>query len=176
LSFGKAYRLSIVLTKSQLRGYQRSRLIARLFGDPRIILAADAALFALPALIGYVLLTRSLPAQIENIVQQLETQALSGIPAILTFSVILFGILSEISQPMQSTSTDLVNWLPISPGEYVAGSTISLSYTYSFLLSFLLGVSLGPAVLFRLVPVWGITVLMSVLGLFIGAQESSFAL
>jgi len=170
LSFGKAYKLSVVLTKSQLRGYQRSRLIARLFGDPRIILAADAALFALPALVGYTVLSRALPAEIENIVQQVETQALSGIPAILAFSVILFGILSEISQPMQSTSTDLVNWLPISPGEYVAGSTISLSYTYSFLLSFLLGISLGPAVLFGLVPVWGITVVMSVLGLFIGAS------
>jgi hypothetical protein len=170
LSFGKAYKLSVVLTKSQLRGYQRSRLIARLFGDPRIILAADAALFAFPALIGYVLLSRTLPIEIENMVPGVENQALSGTPAILAFSVILFGILSEISQPMQSTSTDLVNWLPISPGEYVAGSTISLSYTYSFMLSFLLGVSLGPAVLFDLVPVWGITVVMSVLGLFIGAS------
>jgi hypothetical protein len=170
LSLGKAYKLSIVLTKSQLRGYQRSRLIARLFGDPRIILAADIALFTFPALLGYVLLSRALPIEIENMVQQVETQALSGTPAILAFSVILFGILSEISQPMQSTSTDLVNWLPISPGEYVAGSTISLSYTYSFMLSFLLGVSLGPAVLFRLVPVWCITAVMSVLSLFIGAS------
>jgi hypothetical protein len=170
LSFGKAYRLSVVLTKSQLRGYQRSRLIARLFGDPRIILAADVALFAIPALVGYVLLSRPLPSEIGSMIQQVETQALSGIPAILAFSVILFGILSEISQPMQSTSTDMVNWLPISPGEYVAGSTISLSYTYSFLLSFLLGMSLGPAVLLHLVPVWGITVVMSLLGLFIGAS------
>jgi hypothetical protein len=170
LSFGNAYKLSVVLTKSQLRGYQRSRLFARLFGDPRIIMVADIALFAFPALIGYEVLSRALPAGIESTVHGIETQALSGIPAILAFSVILFGILSEISQPMQSTSTDLVNWLPISPGEYVAGSTISLSYTYSFMLSFLLGVSLGPAVLFNLVPVWGITALMSVLGLFIGAS------
>jgi hypothetical protein len=78
--------------------------------------------------------------------------------------------LSEISQPIQSTSTDLVNWLPISPEEYVAGSTISLSYTYSFMLSFLLGASLGPAVLFGMVPVWGIAVAMSLLSLFTGAS------
>jgi hypothetical protein len=170
LSFGKAFKLSIVLTKSQLRGYQRRRFIARLFGDPRIILVADVAMLAVPALLGYVLLSGVLPIEVENAVREIEGEALSGTPTLLAFSVILFGILSEISQPMQSMSTDLVNWLPISPGEYVAGSTISLSYTYSFMLSLLLGVSLGPAVLFNMVPVWGVTAVMSVLSLFTGAS------
>jgi hypothetical protein len=170
LSFGKAFKLSIVLTKSQLRGYQRRRFIARLFGDPRIILVADAAMLTVPALLGYVLLSGVLPIEVENAVREIEAQALSGTPTLLAFSVILFGILSEISQPMQSMSTDLVNWLPISPGEYVAASTISLSYTYSFMLSLLLGVSLGPAALFNMVPVWGVTAVMSVLSLFTGAS------
>ena len=171
MSFRKAYKLAIVLTKSQLRGYQRSRLIARIFGNPKIILVADAIMMTVPALLAYVLLSSGiLPTEILTVVRGIESQGLSGIPTILAFSVILFGILSEISQPMQSMSTDLVNWLPISPSEYVAGSTISLSYTYSFMLSFLLGVSLGPAVLFNMVPVWGIAAVMSVLSLFTGAS------
>ncbi len=165
----KAYKLSVVLTKSQLRGYQRRRLTARLFGDPRIILAADAALLAVPALLGYLLLTRSLPVDLRNAIQGVESQALSGIPTAITFTLILFGILAEISQPIQSSSTDLINWLPISPGEYVLGSSISLSYTYSFIPAFLLGASLGPAIFFGSLPGWAVAALMTVLSLFIGA-------
>jgi hypothetical protein len=171
LSLWKAYKLAVVLTKSQLRGYQRSRLIARIFGNPRIILVADAIMMVAPALLAYALLSSGImPTEIQNVVREIESQALSGIPTILAFSVILFGILSEISQPMQSMSTDLVNWLPISPEEYVAGSTLSLSYTYSFMLSFLLGVTLGPAVLFNMVPVWGVAAAMALLSLFTGAS------
>jgi hypothetical protein len=171
LSFGKAYKLAVVLTKSQLRGNQRRKLIARLFGDPRIILLTDAALLAVPALLGYFLLSSGLlPTELSSPVQQIEAQALSGIPSILAFSIILFGVLSEISQPTQSMSTDLINWLPISPGEYVAGSTMSLSYTYSFILAFLLGASLGPAVLYNMVPVWIVATAMSGLSLVIGAS------
>jgi hypothetical protein len=163
--------LAVVLTKSQLRGNQRRGPIARLFGDPRVLLIADAALLAVPALLGYVLLSSGvLPRELSISVQQVEAQALSGVPSILTFSIILFGVLSEISQPMQSMSTDLINWLPISPGEYVAGSTMSLSYTYSFMLSFLVGATLGPAVLYNMVPVWIIATAMSALSLFIGAS------
>ena len=171
MSFRKAYKLAVVLTKSQLRGYQRSRFIARIFGNPKIILVADVAMLAAPALLAYFLLSSGImPTHIQNAVQDIENQALSGIPTILGFSIILFGILSEISQPMQSMSTDLVNWLPISPTEYVAGSTMSLSYTYSFMLSFLLGMTLGPAVRFNMTSIWWVAAAMALLSLFIGAS------
>lgn len=169
MSLLKAYKLAVVLTKSQLRGYQRRRLTARLFGDPRIIMVADVAVFALPALLAYFLLTKALPPDIHDAILEVENQALAGIPTGITFTLILFGILGEISQPIQSSSTDLINWLPISPGEYVAGSTISLSYTYSFILAFLLGLTLGPAVTFGIFPVWAVAALMSILSLFVGA-------
>ena len=169
MSFGKAYKLAVVLTKSQLRGYQRRRLGARLFGDPRIILAADVAVFAVPALLGYGLLSRALPIAIQNAVGQIEAESLGGIPTAMAFMLILFGILGEISQPIQSSSTDLINWLPISPGEYVAGSTISLSYTYSFMLAFLIGATLGPAIVLNMFPTWVVAAVMTLLSLFMGA-------
>jgi hypothetical protein len=169
LSFGKAYKLAVVLTKSQLRGYQRRRLGARLFGDPRIILAADAAVFAVPALLGYVFLSRGLPTAIESAVGQIEAESLAGMPTAMAFMLILFGILGEISQPIQSSSTDLINWLPISPGEYVAGSTMSLSYTYSFMLALLIGATLGPAIVLNTFPTWVVAAAMTLLSLFMGA-------
>jgi ABC-2 type transport system permease protein len=168
LSLRTAYELAVVLTKSQLRGYQRRRLTARIFGDPRIILVLDALFLVVPALLFY-MLSGALPSGIEGSLRDLEVEALAGIPTAIAFMVILFGVLSEISQAAQSMSTDLVNWLPITPSEYVAGSTMSLTYTYSFMLSFLLGVSLGPALRFGMIPVWGASALMSVLSLFIGA-------
>jgi hypothetical protein len=126
-------------------------------------------MFAVPALLAYVLLSGILPVEIRNALREIETQSLAGIPTAIAFMLILFGILSEISQPVQSSSTDLINWLPISPREYVGGSTISLSYTYSFILAFMLGVTLGPAVVFSMLPVWVVAALMSLVSLFTGA-------
>jgi len=168
LNLVKAYKLAVVLTKSQLRGYQR-RIGARLFGDPRIILAADAAVFAVPALIGYAVLSRGVLNGIQSMVGQTESESLAGIPTAIAFMLILFGILGEISQPIQSSSTDLINWLPISPGEYVAGSTMSLSYTYSLMFAFLIGATLGPAIVLKMFPTWVVAAVMTLLSLFMGA-------
>jgi len=169
LNFKVVVKLAAVLTKSQLRGYQRRRLIARIFGDPRIILATDVALIGGFAFLGYFMISLALPDEIQKALREIVTDGLEGIPAAIAFAAILFGILSEISQPVESMSTDLVNWLPISPAEYVAGSIISFSYTYSFMLSLFLGIALGPAVAFGAVQVWSAAAIMSVLSLFIGA-------
>jgi hypothetical protein len=96
-------------------------------------------------------------------------QALTGIPSAIMFMMIVFGVLYEISQPIQSLSTDLVNWLPISPLEYVGGSTLSEVYLYSFTLCLLLGALLGPAILLGSGRLWIATALMAIVALFIGA-------
>ena len=58
-------------------------------------------------------------------IRNIEAEGLAGVPTAIGFAVIVLGVLYEISQPVQSMSTDLVNWLPISSTEYVAGSVIS---------------------------------------------------
>lgn len=163
------YKLAVVLTRSQIRGSQRNRVLARIFGDPRIILVIDILLLVSLGLVGYVLLSSGPATILRDAVRGIEAEALAGIPSAIMFSVILFGVLYEISQPIQSLSTDLVNWLPISPLEYVAASTMSQSYIYSFMLSLLLGVLLGPALLFGMIRVWLAAALMAIIALFIGA-------
>jgi len=96
-------------------------------------------------------------------------KALAGIPSAIMFMAIIFGVLYEISQPIQSLNTDLVNWLPLSPMEYVAGSTLSESYIYSFVLCLLLGAVLGPALAFGMGWTWLAAAALSVLALFVGA-------
>jgi hypothetical protein len=169
MNFETIYQLSVVLTKSQLRGTQRRKLSARWFSNPLVIIIVDAILIGALGTGGY-FLTSKVPTDLVATVEQLDLQALIGIPTITTFMMILFGILSELSQPIQSTSTDLVNWLPISPTEFVVGSTISVSYTYSFLPSFFLAIALGPALYFGHGPIFVASAAMALVSLLIGSS------
>ncbi len=162
------YNIALVLTRSQIRGTQRNKTLARIFGEPRAILVVDFALLAALGLIGYILLSMG-PPFLRGAIITFEPGALAGVPVAIAFSIILFGVLYEISQPIQSLSTDMVNWLPISPKEYVAGSMLSESYTFSFMLSLLLGLLLGPALLLGMVNVWLAAALMATVALAIGA-------
>ena len=164
------YRLAAVLTKSQLRGNQRGRIFTRWLSKTYTILLVDVTLISLLGGLGYAAFSTYLPTGFTMALQGTELQGLTAIPAATSFAVILLGILGELSQSLQSSSTDLVNWLPISPSEYVAGSTLSLAYTYSFLPSLLLGASLGPALFFGQSNVWLASVAMSTVSLLIGAS------
>ncbi len=162
------YSLAVVLTRSQIRGTQRNKFFARVFGEPRIILPVDIALlFGLGGL-GYALLSTTGQGLLDFL-KPIEPELLAGIPSAIMFMAILFGVLYEISQPIQSMNTDLVNWLPITPMEYVGGSTISESYIYSFVLCLALGVVLGPALALGMGSVWIAAAFMAVVALFAGA-------
>ena len=162
------YSLAVVLTRSQIRGTQRIKLLARIFGEPRIILPVDAALLLGLGALGYGVLLRT-GSDLRSLLVPILPKALAGIPSAIMFMAILFGVLYEISQPIQSMNTDLVNWLPLTPTEYVAGSTISESYLYSFVLCLLLGALLGPALVFGMGWTWLATAALSILALFVGA-------
>jgi len=168
MNYRVVYDLALVLTKSQLRGYQRSRLLVRLFGDPRIVLLADVLLLGGLGGLGLLIVSR-VPTQLRSMIPRSEGQALAGIPTAIAFAVIVFGVLYEVSQPAQIMNTDLVNWLPVSPAEYTAGSTISECYLYSFMACLFLGVLLGPAIYLGVIATWLAAVVMSTISLFAGA-------
>jgi len=169
LNLRTVYSLAVVLTRSQIRGTQRNKFLARVLGEPRIILPVDIALlFGLGGL-GYALLSTSGGGGLLDLLRPIEPELLAGIPSAIMFMAILFGVLYEISQPIQSMNTDLVNWLPVTPMEYVGGSTISESYIYSFVLCLFLGVVLGPALALGMASVWIAAAFMAVVALFAGA-------
>ena len=162
------YSLAVVLTKSQIRGTRRSKLLARILSEPRIILPVDAGLLLGIGALGYLTVSR-MGNDLQSVLMPILPKALAGIPSAIMFIAILFGVLYEISQPTQSMNTDLVNWLPLTPMEYVAGSTISESYIYSFVLCLFLGVVLGPALAFGMFRPWLAAAALAVLALFVGA-------
>src|SRR5256712_1508925 len=57
------------------------------------------------------------------------------------------GLLWEVNASTEAESTDAINWLPITPSEYVAASALSTSYTYSPLLMVAFGYSLPIGIL-----------------------------
>ena len=67
-----------------------------------------------------------------------------------------------------STSMDIVNWLPIRASEYVVGSTISSIYFSLPLLMLIYGITLGVAFYVGQTAIWIVTLLMSLVSIFIG--------
>jgi len=168
LNLRAVYSLAVVLTRSQIRGTQRSKFLARIFGEPRIILPIDITLLLVLGGLGFAVSGR-MGGDLRVLVTSTLPKAFAGIPSAIMFVTIIFGVLYEISQPIQSLNTDLVNWLPMTPMEYVGGSTLSETYIYSFLLCLFLGALLGPALTFGMAWIWLATAVLSVLALFIGS-------
>ncbi len=132
------------------------------------MLPIDVILFLVPA----VLLQYSvgaLPAEIVTLLAPLVLQALISMPVLMTFGVIVAGLMFELSQGSAVSSSEAVNWLPVTPREYVAASSLSISALYSFILALAAGFTLPLALSFGLFSFWPLTILLSVIGLFLGA-------
>ena len=128
--------LASALFKSYFRSSHQGH--RSLFSDPRVLLAIDMFLFAAPfALLAYLL--PLVPANLRSSIQPVAAQALVVLPVILTAAVIVTGVLFELGQSSGLASSEAVNWLPISPNEYILASSMSIAFTYSPLLLLCLG-------------------------------------
>lgn len=161
------FNLSSVLFKSYLRAGRSSKL-SRVFSQPRIMLVINLVALVIPAaLLQYFFLW--MPLKVIKLMEPLIWQALVGLPIMLTSAIIVAGILFELGQSAGLSSSEAVNWLPISPREYVAASAISIVTMYSPLFAISVGVTLPLALKFSLMHVWPATVILSALALLLGA-------
>src|SRR5207244_1263653 len=79
------------------------------------------------------------------------------------------GLLWELNASSESESSDSINWLPISPSEYIFASTVSTSYTYSPLVLVTVGYSLPIGILTGNTSAFLVLVVASVVAAFIGS-------
>lgn len=161
------FNLASVLFKSYLRASSAGRR-GGAFSRPLFILLLDLIAFAIP----FALLTHYLPqipADLTTLLEPIAWQALVGLPIMLTSAIIVAGIMFELGQSGGISSSEAVNWLPITQKEYVAASALSVIAVYSPIYAISLGVTLPLALSFGLIQVLPAVVFLSALGLLLGA-------
>ena len=115
---------------SRLRSTRRSFVPRVLTSRPLLIAVIGVILFVLSMLGGVA--TESFLKVIPNLdVKTLVETIFGGIPLFFVGFYFTMGLLWELNASAESESADSVNWLPISPSEYVLASSLSTEYTYS---------------------------------------------
>ncbi|MDA4118299.1 MAG: hypothetical protein OK455_08145 [Thaumarchaeota archaeon] len=170
IKLGRALTIAYVLTKSQLRAGRSGRGGESFFRNPAVLGAIDAAGFGLAAAAGLFVASvfPSIPEPLHSQVVTAFVEALVFVPALIPSVVLVAGVLFELSASSKFASSDAINWLPVTQAEYVTGSTLSISYTYSVVPSVIMGATLGPAVSLGYGLVWVEMLLLSCASLFYG--------
>jgi hypothetical protein len=132
------------------------------------MLVIDITLFAIPALALQFIIS-TFPADIIAALAPLVVQAMISLPLLMTSAVIVSGLMFELGQGSAISSSEAVNWWPVSPREYVAASALSTSFLYSAFLALSAGITLPLALKFELFYLWPVSVLLSILSLLLGA-------
>ena len=133
---------------------------------PLTYLSISPLLLLISAVVVYFLIRRGG----ENpILTLLYTQLMVFLPSMTAFMSMVYSIQFEFSQSVEAASTDMINWLPITPTDYVLGSTLTTMYSISQLLAIISGGSLGAAIYVGRLDLWAVGTLMGILGSLIGA-------
>jgi len=161
--------LASAFFKSYFRSARRKPSIS-FFTNPKAMLVIDVALFVVPlVLLQATISTFPIPTDIESIFEPLVVQALISLPLFMTSAVIIAGLMFELGQGSIISSSEAVNWWPVSPREYVAASALSTSSLYSAFLVLAAGVTLPLSLKFGLFYIWPTVMVLSTLALFLGA-------
>ncbi len=156
-------KLAQILALSSLRASSSQSFIKRLLGRGlRLNLRLSITLFVGSSLATYGATVSSPP-------QQSLYQLLVALPLLLMFLSVVYTIMFEMNRSVNTPSVDAVNWLPITPAEYVVASSLSSAYSVLPLLSIILGAALGIALAAGAAHLWVIAALLSMLALAAGS-------
>src|SRR5260370_5647877 len=159
-----------ILMLSRLRNTRRSFLSNGITNRPILIALIGSIMFT--AGVGFGTATVSFlrgagasPADISQIVATI----FGGIPIVLIGFFFTMGLLCELNASSESESADSINWLPISPSEYVFAYTLSTTYTYAPLVLVTVGYSLPIGILTGNISAFVVLVIASVVAALIGS-------
>lgn len=153
---------------SRLRSTRRSFVPRGLTSRPLLIAVIGAILFVLSLLGGVA--TESFLKVIPNLdIQALVAIIFGGIPLFFVGFYFTMGLLWELNASAESESADTINWLPISPSEYVLASSLSTEYTYSPGLMIGLGFSLPIAIFTNNLPTYPVLVVIAIVASMTGS-------
>ncbi|HER54278.1 MAG TPA: hypothetical protein ENO13_00045, partial [Candidatus Bathyarchaeota archaeon] len=160
LHFAKILALASVRAKrvndSTPKGFAKSPKINIIFG---------VAAFLVAAVLVYFFATGVLE-ELDSAVFMVQISIF--LPSIMTLMAVMYGVLFEFSQSSSVGSSDVINWLPIHPIEFVLASVLSMLYFLAPLLGIVYGAVIGLSISTGMLDVGIIGLLVSTLGLFLG--------
>ncbi|MCI4373616.1 MAG: hypothetical protein L3K02_08255 [Thermoplasmata archaeon] len=160
-------RIAGALVASQIRSGRSTSDPTSFFARPVIFAVADLAAFF--ALFSLTLAVVSPTSRVSALALPLLTTALPFVPLFAVATVLVAGVLFELTATSKFAGSDAVNWLPVTPGEYVLASSTAIAYTYSPALAFILGPVAALAVDVGLGGTVVLVAFLGVVGLFEGA-------
>jgi len=160
-------RIAGVLVASQIRSGRSTSDPRSIFAQPWIFAVIDVSLFLV--LFGLTRVAVTPTSRVSTLLLPLLMTALPFIPLFAVAAVLVAGVMFELTATVKFAGSDAVNWLPVTPGEYVLASSSAIAYTYSPAVALILGpvaalspdVGLGGAV--------ALVAFLAVVGLFEGA-------
>lgn len=158
------HRLATVLIISQLRATRRTSSGFDFLRRPSAILFIDTVAF-----VGAFIFVQRFASFLASNSSLLIVQVLIDLPMFLIFVVMLSGLLWELSYSFTFTSSDMVNYLPVSASEYVLASSTSTVFYYSIFLAATSGGTLALALQSKLLTTWALMIAMNLVAVFIGA-------
>src|SRR5438552_1028788 len=144
------FKFAKVLMISRLRSTRRSIVSRSITSRPILIGLIGIVLFVAALLFGYlttVFLSSGGAPLTGPVAHQLVVTIFGGVPLFLVGFYFTMGLLWEVNASTEAESTDTINWLPITPAEYVAASALSTGFTYSPLLMVAFGYALPIGIL-----------------------------
>ena len=163
----KVRRLAVVLVSSQLRSGRSQSNPQSFVSRPAVIALVDGLVFLGVFALGWTAVlalppgSGALLAAVNGVVPFLPLAAV-GV-------VVVAGTMFELTATARFAGSDAVNWMPITPGEYVASSSSAIAYTYSPAVALLLGGLLPFAIVEGSLPTYALTFLLTGLALLEGA-------
>jgi hypothetical protein len=159
-----------ILMVSRLRGTRRSFVTNSITSRPIIITLIGVAMFGIGLSLGWLTISfLASSGSSASATGQIVYTIFGGIPIFLVGFFFSMGLLWELNASTESETTDVINWLPITPSEYVIASTLSTSYTYSPLVAVALGYALPIGLLTGNATAFILLVGVSLISTFIGS-------
>jgi hypothetical protein len=91
------------------------------------------------------------------------------LPSLMTFVAVMYGLLFEFSQSSVVGSSDIINWLPLKPIEFVLASVFSMFYFLAPILALVFGATFGLYLSANMLDVGLFSLFLGVLGMFLGS-------
>ena len=162
-----ARRLSAILSLASIRSKRGLRnKQGALNKAPRTNFYAFVLFMVVSSAVSYFLMARN---GNDLLMVLLFTQIMVFYPTVMGFMSMVYSIMFEFNQSSTAASTDMINWMPISPGDYVLGSVMTTMYFNLPILGIFLGGTLGASVYTGMIGLWALGSSMGVLGSIIGA-------